>query len=104
DEALALHAVEQRILGGAQPLHDEADLTLERVALEVADARQVELVDQLAVDEALELLEALHALAVGGVVAAHRHAGQSAQAAPTGLAGGAGIAQAIQTPLQTRHG
>ncbi len=57
DEPLALHAVEQRVLGVAQVLDDEADLAAQRVALQVADARQVELVDELAVDAALELLE-----------------------------------------------
>ena len=64
DEPLALHAVEQRVFGVAQALDDQADLAAERVALQVADARQVELVDQLAVDEPLELLEALVVLPV----------------------------------------
>ena len=64
DEALALDAVEQRVFGVAQVLDDQADLAAQRVAFQVADARQVELVDQLAVDEALQLLEALGALAI----------------------------------------
>ena len=52
--AFAFHAVEERVFGVAQPLHHQADLTAECVAFEVADARQVELVHQLAVDEPLE--------------------------------------------------
>ena len=63
DEALALHAVEQRVFGVAQPLDDEADLAAQRVAFQVADPRQVELIDQLAVDEPFQFLEALGALA-----------------------------------------
>ena len=57
DQPLALGAVEQRVLGVAQVLDDEADLAAERVAFELAEARQVELVDQLAVDQPLQLFE-----------------------------------------------
>ena len=64
DEALAFHAVEQRVFGVAQAFDDQADFAAQRVAGQVADARQVELVDQFAVDEAFEFLEALVGLAV----------------------------------------
>ena len=63
DEPLALHAVEQRIFRVAQALDDQADFAAERVALQVAHARQVELIDQLAVDEPFEFFKALGALA-----------------------------------------
>ena len=58
DEPFALHAVEQRVFGVAQALDDQADFAAQRVAVQVADPRQVELIDQLAVDQSLELLEA----------------------------------------------
>ena len=68
DEPLALAAVEQRVFGVAQVLDDQADLAAQRVAFQVADARQVELVDQLAVDAPLELFELgfLDPSAIGG--------------------------------------
>ena len=72
DEALALHAVEQRVFGVAQALDDQANFAAQRVAFQVADARQVELVDQLAVDEPFEFLEALVALAVAAAGHASR--------------------------------
>ena len=64
DEAFAFHAIEQRILGIAQAFDDEANFAAQRIAGQVADARQIELVDELAVDEPFELFEAL-AVAVG---------------------------------------
>ena len=74
DEPLALHAVEQRVFGVAQPLDDQADLAAERLAFQVADPRQVELIDQLAVDEAFEFFEALGALP-GAADRSHQAAG-----------------------------
>src|SRR5262249_37346029 len=98
DEALALHAVEQRVLGVAQARDDQADLAAEGVALEVADARQVEAIDELAVDEPLELLEALGALAVapGQRVAQAALARDGAAAA---LTDAGDIGQAVQASL-----
>ncbi len=57
DQSLALGAIEQRVFGVAQVLDDEANLAAERISLEVADLRQVEFVDQLAVNQPLERLE-----------------------------------------------
>ena len=57
DQPLALAAVEQRVFGVAEVLDDQADLAAQHVAFQLADARQVELVDELAVDPALEVLE-----------------------------------------------
>ena len=74
DEPLALDAVEQRVFGVAQVLDDQADVAAQGVAVQVADARQVELLDQLAVDVPLQLLEAL----VAAAGAAHARAGQPA--------------------------
>jgi len=96
DEALALHAVEQRVLGVAQALHHQADLAAEGVALQIADARQVELIDQLLVDEALQFLETLVRLPVHARLAG----GQAAQA----VRAAALARQAVQPSLQTRHG
>ena len=62
DEALAFHAVEQRVFGVAQAFDDQADFAAQRVAGQVADARQVELVDELAVDDPFEFFEALAGL------------------------------------------
>ena len=57
DQPLALAAVEERLFGVAQVLDDQADFAAEHVALQLADAVQVELIDQLVVDLALELVE-----------------------------------------------
>src|SRR5215207_9607375 len=65
DEAFALHAVEERVFGIAQAFDDEADFAPQRVAGQVADARQVKLVDELAMNDALEFIEAL-ARAIAG--------------------------------------
>ena len=43
-------------------LDDEPDLTAKRIAFEITQAGQVELVDQFAVDEGLEIIETLLAL------------------------------------------
>ena len=59
DEALAFHAVEQRVFGVAQALDDQADFAAQRVAGQVADPRQVELIDQFAVDVPFQFFEAL---------------------------------------------
>ena len=56
-EALALGPVEQRVFGVAQVFDDQPDFTPQRVPFEIAEARQVELVDQLAMDPPLEVLE-----------------------------------------------
>ena len=48
DELLALHAVEERVLGVAQVLDDPADVAPEGVRVQVVDPRQVEPLDQLA--------------------------------------------------------
>ena len=53
DQPLALVAVEQRVFGVAQVFDDEADFAAQHVAFQVAHARQVELVDQLAVNRRL---------------------------------------------------
>src|SRR5689334_2496994 len=50
DEALALRAVEKCLFGVAQMLDDEADFTPQHVALQLANAIEVELIDQLVVD------------------------------------------------------
>src|SRR5262249_24429277 len=76
----------------AQALDDEADLAAEGVALQVAHPRQIELVDKLAVNQPLELLEALAGAALQPGL------GDGAGAAD------AGIAQTSQTALQTQHG
>ena len=57
DQPLALVAVQQRVFGVAEVLDDQADLAAQRVAFQLAHPRQVELVDELAVDALLELLE-----------------------------------------------
>ncbi len=56
-QPLALVAVQQRVFGVAEVLDNQADFAAKRVALQFAHPRQVELVDQLAVDALLELLE-----------------------------------------------
>ena len=58
DQPFALVAVQQRVFGVAEMLDDQADLAAEHVAFQFADPRQVELVDQLAVDPLLQGLEA----------------------------------------------
>jgi hypothetical protein len=57
DEAVALAAVEEMILGIAEVLDDETDFAAEYVALQLADAGEVKLVHELGVDAALEALE-----------------------------------------------
>src|SRR5262249_507585 len=94
DEALALHAVQKRVLGVAQALDHEADLAAERVAGQVADARQVELIDELAVNEPLELFEAL---ARAAFQPRFPHPPRPADVRVA-------AAQIPQTALQTRHG
>ena len=66
DETLPLHAVEKRILGVAQAFDHQADLAAKRVPLKIADPGQVQLIDQLAVDQPLKVLEALVRRAVVG--------------------------------------
>ena len=46
-------------------LDDQADLAAQHVAFQLADPRQVELVDQLAVDPLLEFLEFLGSVRIG---------------------------------------
>src|SRR5262249_38210038 len=87
DQPLPLHAVEQRVLGVAQAFDDEADLAAEGVPLQVADARQVELIDQFAVDQPLEFFKTLGALALQASLAGAK----TAQAV---------LAQATQSSLQ----
>src|SRR5207302_2523759 len=57
DQPLALLAVEHRVFAVAEVLDNEADFALEGIAFQLADAREIELIDQLAVDAALEFLE-----------------------------------------------
>ncbi len=75
DEAFAFHAVEQRIFGIAQAFDHQANFAAQRVAGQVADARQVELVDQLAVNEPLEIFEAFRR---------HRGTGRFGKCCPPG--------------------
>ena len=56
-EPLSLVAVEQRVFGVAEMLDDQSDLAAQRVAFQLAHPRQIELVDQLAVDALLQFLE-----------------------------------------------
>ena len=57
DQPLALVAVQQRVFGVAEVLDDQADFAAQRVAFQLADPRQVELVDELAVDALLDDIE-----------------------------------------------
>ena len=57
DQPLALLAVEQRVFGIAEVLDDEPNFAREHVAFQLADAGQVELVDELAVDAAFEFFK-----------------------------------------------
>ena len=57
DQSVALVAIEQRPFGVAQVLHDQPDLAAQHVAGQVADFRQVEFLDQLAVDPSLQIFE-----------------------------------------------
>ena len=57
DQPLALGAIEQRVFGVAEMLDDQANLAAQHVAFQLADARQVELVDQLAVNASLQVFE-----------------------------------------------
>jgi hypothetical protein len=66
DQPLALAAIEQRLFLVAQVLDDEANLLAEHVARQLADAGQVELIDELAVDLPLEVLELLLLRSFGG--------------------------------------
>ena len=50
DQPLALVAIQQRVFGVAEMLDDQADFAAQRVAFQLADPRQIELVDELAVD------------------------------------------------------
>jgi hypothetical protein len=59
DQALALAAVEQWVFGIAEMFDDQADFPAERIAFEVAQTRQVELFDELAVDQPLEAFKVL---------------------------------------------
>ena len=93
DQALSLHAVQKRIFGIAQPLDHQADLFTEGIAFQVADARQVELIHQLAMDQAFEFLKALVRLAFQALLAA-------AQPLEATVVTG----EAAQASLQTRHG
>jgi len=58
DEPFPLVAVQERVFGVAEVLHDQADLATQYVAFQLAHPRQVQLVDKLAVDPLLQLLEA----------------------------------------------
>ena len=57
DQAIALVAIEEGVFGIAQMLDDEADLAAQDVAFEFADARQVELVDELGVNAPFDVFE-----------------------------------------------
>ena len=59
DQPLALVAVEKRLFRVAQVFDDQANLAAQHVAFQFADLRQVQFVDELAVDAALELVEFL---------------------------------------------
>ena len=56
-QSFALGAIQERVFGVAKVLDDQADFPAQHVAGQVADARQVELVDKLAVDATLEFFE-----------------------------------------------
>ena len=77
DQAIALVAIEEGVFGVAQVFDDEADFAAEDVAFEFADARQVELVDELGVDAALEVFEfelpCPFATRFGGSIGKFRH-------------------------------
>src|SRR5207248_11549985 len=79
DQLLALDAVEERVLGVAQVLDDAADVAPHGVAGQVADAGEVEPLDELRVDLPLQLVEVL---AVAGAAdrARAREAGNPARA------------------------
>ena len=57
DQAIAFVAVEERVLGVAQVFDDEANLAAKHFAFQLADARQVELVDELGVNPPLDVFE-----------------------------------------------
>jgi hypothetical protein len=57
DQAFSLVAIEERLLRVAQVLDDQSDFAAKHVPFELANARQVELVDELAVNLPLELVE-----------------------------------------------
>ena len=63
DEAFAFHAIEERVFRIAQAFDDEADFAAKRIARQVADARKIELVDQLAMNQPFEVFEALGTVA-----------------------------------------
>jgi hypothetical protein len=56
DELLALLAAQRGIIGGQHLLHDATDLLLHCVGGEEVQLRQVDTLDQLAVDTGLELV------------------------------------------------
>src|SRR5262249_54607345 len=56
DQALALVAIQEGVLGVAELLDDAADLAAQRFGIDLGDAIHVEPVDQARVDQALERL------------------------------------------------
>ena len=69
DQPLALGAIEERFFGVAQVLDHQANLAAQHVALQIAHAREVELVDELVVNPPLELIEffGLGGIGTGGI-------------------------------------
>ena len=57
DQPLAFAAVQQRVFRVAEMLDDHADLAAQSVSLELTDFVQIQLVDELAVDTALEVFK-----------------------------------------------
>ena len=56
DQPLALVAVQQGVFGVAEVLDHQANFAAERVAFQLAHPREIELIDELAVDALFELL------------------------------------------------
>src|SRR5262245_8540337 len=65
DQALSLLSIEKRLFRIAQVLNNQADLAAEHVALQFTNTIQVELIDQLVVNAALELVKLVGLRGVG---------------------------------------
>ena len=82
DEPFAFRAIQQGVFRIAKMLDDETDLAPERIALQVTQAGQVELLDQFAVDDSLELFKLAYglfstSLSAGKLLCGHLHQPQT---------------------------
>src|ERR1019366_8366184 len=95
DQSFTLHAIEERVFRVAQALDDRADFAAQGVAGQIADAREIEFIHELAVDDAFEFFEVFAAAIAAGA--------RRARTADAAMVGGAVATCRGEATLQSRH-